>query len=73
MLRFVFPLVPDAVLRWQGYVVAFAVVGIFYAALLAMWQTNLRRLLAFAVVSHTGLLVVGMLVRAGGISRAASS
>jgi len=60
MLRFVFPLVPDAVLRWQGYVVAFAVVGIFYAALLAMWQTNLRRLLAFAVVSHTGLLVVGM-------------
>ena len=45
---------------WQPFVVAFAVVGIFYAALLAMVQENLRRLLAFAVVSHTSLIVLGL-------------
>ncbi|HIP52427.1 MAG TPA: NADH-quinone oxidoreductase subunit M [Chromatiales bacterium] len=60
MLRFVFPVVPEAVDQWHYYVVAFAVVGIFYAASLAMMQDNMRRLLAFAVVSHTGLIVIGL-------------
>ena len=60
MLRFVFPLMPEAVLQWHPFVVAFAVVGVFYAALLALLQVNLRRLLAYAVVSHTGILVIGL-------------
>jgi NADH-quinone oxidoreductase subunit M len=60
MLRFLLPLTPEAVLAWQPYVVAFAMGGVFYAAALALLQTNLRRLLAFAVVSHTGLIVVGL-------------
>ena len=60
LLRFVLPILPDAVLRWQHVVVALALAGIFYAALLALMQDNLRRLLAYAVVSHTGLLVIGL-------------
>ena len=60
LLRFVLPLLPAAVQEWQSFVVGFAVVGIFYAALLAMVQEDLRRLLAFAVVSHTSLIVVGV-------------
>lgn len=60
LMRFVFPLMPDAVLFWDGYVAVFAVAGIFYAALLALVQVNLRRLLAYAVVSHTSLLVIGL-------------
>lgn len=60
MLRFVLPLLPEAVIQWSPYVVAFAVVGIFYAALLAMIQVNLRRLIAFAVVSHTSIVVIGL-------------
>lgn len=60
MLRFVLPVMPDAVMHWAPFVVAFAVGGIFYAALLAMLQDNLRRLLAFAVVSHTSIVVIGL-------------
>lgn len=60
MLRFVLPLTPQAVVEWQSYVVGFAMAGVFYAAILALLQDNLRRLLAFAVVSHTGLIVVGL-------------
>lgn len=60
MLRYVFPLMPEAVLQWHPYIVAFAVTGVFYAALLAILQVNLRRLLAFAVVSHTSVLVIGL-------------
>ncbi|MGD8588486.1 MAG: NADH-quinone oxidoreductase subunit M [Chromatiales bacterium] len=60
LLRFVLPLLPEAVIQWHQFVVAFAVAGTFYAALLAMLQVNLRRLLAFAVVSHTSILVIGL-------------
>lgn len=60
MLRFVLPLTPGAVHYWQPYVVGFAMAGIFFTAALAFQQTNLRRLLAFAVVSHTSLLVIGV-------------
>ncbi|RUM92701.1 MAG: NADH-quinone oxidoreductase subunit L [Thiothrix sp.] len=60
ILRFVFPLVPEAILEWHRYVVAFAVAGVFYAALLAMLQWNVRRLLAFAVISHTSILIIGL-------------
>ena len=60
MLRFILPLMPEAVMQWHEFIVTIAVVGIFYAALLAMLQVNLRRLLAFAVVSHTSVLVIGL-------------
>lgn len=71
MLRFVLPLTPDAVLAWQPYVVGFAMAGVFFTAALAFLQTNLRRLLAFAVVSHTSLLVIGLFsLHASGIQGA---
>ena len=60
MLRFVLPLTPGAVQTWQPYVVGFAMAGVFFTAALAFQQSNLRRLLAFAVVSHTSLLVIGL-------------
>lgn len=60
MLRFLLPLTAEAVIEWQKFVVGFAMVGVFYAAVLALLQTNLRRLLSFAVVSHTGLIVIGL-------------
>jgi NADH-quinone oxidoreductase subunit M len=60
IFRFILPLLPEAVMQWHLYVIAFAVAGIFYAALLALTQVNLRRLLAFAVISHSGILVIGL-------------
>lgn len=60
LLRFVLPLLPETVLFWHKFIVAFALAGTFYAATLAFLQTNLRRLLAYAVVSHTSVLVIGL-------------
>ena len=61
LLRFVYPLLPEAVLAWQTFLLVLAIAGIFYAALLAMMQQNLRRLLAYAVISHTGIVMIGLL------------
>ena len=60
LVRFVLPLLHGAVLRWHEWVVAFALAGIFYAAILALLQVNLRRMLAFAVISHTGVIIIGL-------------
>jgi proton-translocating NADH-quinone oxidoreductase chain M len=60
LLRFVFPLLPAATQQWAGAVIGLGLVGMGYGALLALMQKDLRRLLAFAVVSHTGALMVGL-------------
>ncbi len=60
VLRFVFPLFPEAIMQWQPFIIAFAVAGIFYAAVLALLQQNLRRLLAYAILSHTSVVVIGL-------------
>ena len=60
LVRFVLPLLPHAVETWSPYVVGFAAAGVFYAALLAFQQRNLRHLMAFAVVSHTSLVIIGL-------------
>ncbi len=60
LLRFVFPILPEAVKNWHYLIVIFAMVGIFYAAVLAMRQTNLRRLMAYGVISHTGIITIGL-------------
>ncbi len=61
IIRFVYPLLPDAVMEWQTFLMVLAAAGILYAALLAMMQENLRRLLAYAVISHTGIVMIGLL------------
>lgn len=60
LLRFVLPIVPDAVWEWHTIATIFAATGVFYAAFLAMRQRTLRELLAFAVISHTGILTIGL-------------
>ncbi|MBF0124081.1 MAG: NADH-quinone oxidoreductase subunit M [Magnetococcales bacterium] len=60
LLRFVLPLLPQEAQRWQLFVVVSAVVGVFYAALLALKQHNLRRMMAYAIVSHTGIITIGL-------------
>lgn len=60
LLRFVLPLLPAAARQWDVAIVALGLAGMLYGALLAFIRTDLRRLLAFAVISHTGALVAGL-------------
>lgn len=60
LLRFVLPLMPDAAHLWKFFIVGLAIMGIFYGALMALMQINLRRLLAYSAVSQTNLLVIGI-------------
>jgi NADH-quinone oxidoreductase subunit M len=60
VIRFILPLVPGVAEQWANFVLTLSLISILYGALLALMQINIRRLIAFAVVSHTGMLVIGL-------------
>ena len=60
MLRFVIPLLPDASREWFWLMAWLGVASALYGGLIALVQPNLRRLMAFASVSHVGLIVLGL-------------
>jgi NADH-quinone oxidoreductase subunit M len=61
-LRFAIPFVPAFALSERtGMVMAtLAVIGIVYAALVAMVQPDLKRLIAYSSVSHLGFVMLGI-------------
>ncbi|MCB1776569.1 MAG: NADH-quinone oxidoreductase subunit M, partial [Candidatus Competibacteraceae bacterium] len=60
LLRWVFPLLPEAAWQWDAGVIALGLTGMLYGALLAFRQNDLRQLLVFAVISQSGVLVAGL-------------
>ena len=60
ILRFAMPLTPDASVEYAWVLGIFGAITFIYAAMIAMQQTNLRRLLAYASISHVGLVIVGI-------------
>src|SRR6266568_2360516 len=59
-LRFCLPLFPNAVQTLAPLFNTLAVVGILYCALLALVQTDMKRLLAYSSISHLGVVMLGM-------------
>lgn len=60
ILRFTMPLAPAAAVEYSWILGILGTVTLIYGALIALQQTNLRRLLAYASISHVGLVVVGI-------------
>jgi len=60
MIRYLLPLAPDAAQEFHWLLAGLGVIGVIYGALVAMVQTNLRRMLAYASLSHVGLVVLGI-------------
>jgi NADH-quinone oxidoreductase subunit M len=59
-LRFAMPLFPDAAAAATPFVVALAVIGIIYGAVVAMMQSDIKKLVAYSSVSHLGLVMLGL-------------
>ncbi len=59
-LRFAMPLFPLAAQAAAPYIMALAVVGIIYGALVAMVQKDVKKLIAYSSVSHLGYVMLGL-------------
>jgi len=60
LLRFAFPLFPDAAAYFSPLLATLAVIGIVYGALVAMVQPDMKKLVAYSSVSHLGFVVLGI-------------
>ena len=60
LLRFGIQAFPEAALSAAPLFLALGAIGIVYGALLAMAQTDLKRLVACSSVSHLGFVVIGL-------------
>lgn len=58
--RFAMPLFPDAFLHFQPYLIWICVIGVVYGALVAMVQTDIKKLIAYSSVSHLGVVMLGL-------------
>lgn len=56
VLRWLLPVVPEAAAYWSNTVMILAIIGIVYASLIAMVQTNIKRLVAYSSIAHMGLM-----------------
>ncbi|MFQ5895890.1 MAG: NuoM family protein, partial [Nitrospinota bacterium] len=59
-VRFSLPLLPQASRTFVPFMVLLAVIGIIYGALVAMAQTNIKKLVAYSSVSHLGFVMLGI-------------
>lgn len=60
LIRFVIPFFPEASLDFAPVTFVLAVAGIIYGAVLALGQTDLKRLVAYTSVSHMGFVLLGV-------------
>jgi NADH-quinone oxidoreductase subunit M len=60
MLRISFPVFPDAMRHFSWELALLGVISMVYGALVAMAQTDFKKLIAYSSVSHMGIVVLGM-------------
>jgi NADH-quinone oxidoreductase subunit M len=60
MLRISFPIFPDAMRHYSWELALLGVISMVYGALVAMAQTDFKKLIAYSSISHMGIVVLGM-------------
>ena len=59
-VRFSLPMLPDATAACMPWLLWLSVTGIIYGALVALAQTDMKRLIAYSSVSHLGFCMLGV-------------
>jgi NADH-quinone oxidoreductase subunit M len=59
-IRFSLPILPDASRYFVPMMAALSIIGIIYGALVALAQSDWKRLVAYSSVSHMGMIMLGM-------------
>ena len=59
-IRWMLPLVPQAMDVWGPWAIVLSVIGIVYASLIAWVQKDFKRLVAYSSIAHVGLIAAGV-------------
>ena len=66
-VRVSLPMLPEAFQQYAFFVAVLALLGIVYGALVAMAQTDLKKLVAYSSVNHMGYVMLGVAAAAGAV------
>lgn len=58
-IRFALPIVPDACQHYAGWMVALSLIAVVYIGLIAIAQTDIKKLIAYSSISHMGFVTLG--------------
>jgi NADH-quinone oxidoreductase subunit M len=61
-VRFSLPILPDASRYFSGLMIALSLIAVVYIGLVALVQTDMKRLIAYSSVSHMGFVTLGFFV-----------
>lgn len=61
-LRFSLPVTPDASHEWAWLMVALSLIAVVYVGLVALVQTDMKKLVAYSSVAHMGFVTLGFFV-----------
>jgi NADH-quinone oxidoreductase subunit M len=61
LLRWIMPLFPLAVKQFNTALLILIAIGVVYASLVAIYQDNIKRLIAYSSIAHIGLMAMGIL------------
>ncbi len=56
VMRWLIPIFPEAVAKFDNVVIGLSVIGMIYASLIAIKQDDLKRLVAYSSIAHIGLM-----------------
>ncbi len=60
LLRWLLPVVPNGVAEYTPYVIALCFIGVVYASVIAIMQTDIKKLFAYSSIAHVGLIAGGI-------------
>lgn len=63
MLRWLLPIFPKAVEKNDTIILVMCIIGILYASIIALSQTDLKRIVAWSSIAHIGLMGAGIFAR----------
>ena len=58
-LRFILPILPDAARYFAPVVIALSLIAVVYIGLVALVQTDMKKLVAYSSISHMGFVTLG--------------
>jgi len=61
-LRFSMPIVPDASHRLAGVMIALSLIAVVYIGLVALTQSDMKKLVAYSSISHMGFVTLGFFI-----------
>ncbi len=60
VIRWILPVLPTALMDWGWLAMVLAVIGIIYASVIAIKQSNYKTLIAYVSIAHVGLIAAGL-------------